>query len=805
MCAKSVNKFQFLSGKGEMTILTRQKDWSATPVGPIETWPQSLRTTIGIILSSKFPMFLWWGPQLTCFYNDAYRPSLGQQGKHPSILGMPAKEAWPEIWDTISPLINQVLESGEATWSADQLIPIYRNGKLEDVYWTFSYSPVNDENGKVAGVLVICNETTEAVVNRRKLEESERRFRNIVKQAPLGITILQGKDFIPLMANDTYLQLVDKREEDFVGRPLFQSLPEVRDVVEPLLNGVLDTGTPFYATELPVILNRYGKREAASFNLVYHPYREDGGTVEGIIVVATEVTESVQAKHKLAESEMQFRSMVMQSPIPMTIFRGPDHVIEMANKVMFEKIWRRSESDVVGRKALDVFPELRNQKYPELLKEVLASGKVHRELESPALVKGDDGDKMFYLDFEYKPLFESDGTVSGIMITVNDVTERVAARNRIKENEDRLAVIIEDSELGTWELDISTQEAILSEQALKILGTDGKPAKRKELLKQLHPEDVEVRAEALKKAMETGHLYYESRFLWKDGSVHWVESKGKMLYDSDGAPVKMIGTVRDVTEQKSFAHELERQVQERTQDLEKMNAELKSFAYVSSHDLQEPLRKIQTFISRILEREEQTLSDAGKDSFKRIQSAAKRMQTLIEDLLTYSRTNTTERKFETADINKLLNQVKADMHEEIQNSNVIIEAGDLLQIETIPFQFKQMLHNLIGNSIKFAREGVTPHVTLSAEIAQASSFKIAQLVRNKTYYHLSVQDNGIGFEMQYRDKIFEVFQRLHGKSEYKGTGIGLAIVKKIVENHSGVITALGEPDKGARFDIYIPV
>ena len=133
----AANDLQFLAGGGEMGELTRAKDWSNTAVGDPEAWPQSLRTTLGIILNSKFPMFLWWGPELICFYNDAYRPSLGINGKHPSILGMKAEDAWPEIWDIIKPLIDKTLQ-GEAVWFDDLLVPIYRNGKIEDVYCTFS-------------------------------------------------------------------------------------------------------------------------------------------------------------------------------------------------------------------------------------------------------------------------------------------------------------------------------------------------------------------------------------------------------------------------------------------------------------------------------------------------------------------------------------------------------------------------------------------------------------------------------------------------------------------------------------------
>lgn len=148
------NNMPFLTGGGEMGKLIREKDWSNTALGSPENWPQSLRTSLSMILNSKFPMFLFWGRELVCFYNDAYRPSLGKEGKHPAILGMKTEDVWAEIWNFISPLIEKVLANGEATWHEDQLLPIYRNGKMEDVYWTFSYSPFTDESGKPAGVFV---------------------------------------------------------------------------------------------------------------------------------------------------------------------------------------------------------------------------------------------------------------------------------------------------------------------------------------------------------------------------------------------------------------------------------------------------------------------------------------------------------------------------------------------------------------------------------------------------------------------------------------------------------------------------
>lgn len=174
----------YLDGGGEMGQLTRSFNWGATAVGTPDIWSQSLLTTVNIILNSKFPMFLWWGPELIQFYNDAYRPSLGIEGKHPTALGQRGEDCWPEIWSVIKPLIDQVMTTGEATWSEDQLIPIYRNNRLEDVYWTFSHSRINGECGKPAGILVICTETTQNVMAMNQLAESEKRLNFMLNAIP---------------------------------------------------------------------------------------------------------------------------------------------------------------------------------------------------------------------------------------------------------------------------------------------------------------------------------------------------------------------------------------------------------------------------------------------------------------------------------------------------------------------------------------------------------------------------------------------------------------------------------------------
>lgn len=233
--------------------------------------------------------------------------------------------------------------------------------------------------------------------------------------------------------------------------------------------------------------------------------------------------------------------------------------------------------------------------------------------------------------------------------------------------------------------------------------------------------------------------------------------------------------------------------------LQKQNHELESFAYVASHDLQEPLRKIHIFSERILESEGAHFSPVAADHFRRILSAAERMKKLIDALLNYSRTNTDEKVFVTQDLNKLLEEVKQDLHEGIEEKKATILSEGLPILKVIPHQFVQLLENLISNSIKYSKADISPVVRVVAE-----KIEVKEGEEEKEYWQISVSDNGIGFEEKYKEKIFELFQRLHGKHEYEGTGIGLAICKKIVQNHNGYIYAESSPENGCTIKIHLP-
>ncbi len=232
------------------------------------------------------------------------------------------------------------------------------------------------------------------------------------------------------------------------------------------------------------------------------------------------------------------------------------------------------------------------------------------------------------------------------------------------------------------------------------------------------------------------------------------------------------------------------------------NKELLAFTYISSHDLQEPLRKIQTFATILLANE--TLSENGKYNFQRMQAAAGRMQQLIDDLLAFSRIATTELKFEKTDLKMIIEEVKAELKDTIQEKQAIIEASELGTANIIAFQFRQLMYNLISNALKFSNVNIPSRIIIKSSIVLGDKSISEKLSPKKNYCLITVKDNGIGFESHFSERIFEVFQKLHGKEVYGGTGIGLAIVKKIVENHNGIIIATSELNKGATFDVYFP-
>jgi PAS domain S-box-containing protein len=365
--------------------------------------------------------------------------------------------------------------------------------------------------------------------------------------------------------------------------------------------------------------------------------------------------------------------------------------------------------------------------------------------------------------------------------------------------------------IGSWEWHIPSNKITWTEELFNIFGIiPGEMTPDYESYRNLlHPDERDEIDSIIRRSLADGKPFsFYHRVVRKDGETRIIHAHGEALRDKDGSVYKLSGTAQDVTERKAAEELLNKtslQLEQKNKELERSNQELSSFSYVAGHDLQEPLRKIRYFSERIRENDHLHLSETGVNYFLRMETAATRMQNLIDDLLTYSQVDVIEKNYADTDINVLLEEVKSELSETIHNKQATIESTPLLNCRVIAFQFRQLLTNLITNSLKFSKPDLPSVIKLSADIRNGTGHREFPGDKGKRYYHLTVSDNGIGFDKESSKKIFQIFHRLHGKYEYAGTGIGLAICKKIAENHQGYILAESEPGKGSAFHVYIPV
>lgn len=518
---------------------------------------------------------------------------------------------------------------------------------------------------------------------------AENHLRNFFQQAPLIIVVMKGPEFIVEVANERLLEYWQKTAAQTLHKPLLEILPEVKGqgLIE-LLTAVLSTGKRHVENEREVPLVRDGKVESTYVSYVYEPLHDEEGNVTHVMVVANEVTESVLSRKRIEASESKFRNLVTQAPVGIAILRNPNFVVEIANETYLQLANKKAD-ELVGKPFFSVLPELNDSPLRSFLQKVLDTGEPYFGSEFPVEFYRNEKLDLAFFNFVYQPLIE-DNHVNGVICVVSEVTEIVKARKIAEELATQLELKVEER---TRELKISNSQLELS------------------------------------------------------------------------------------------------------------NRELEQFAYVASHDLQEPLRKIQTF-SELLQRNLGNKEHVDR-YVQKIETSAGRMSLLIRDVLNYSRLSRVGDPFEQVDLNVILNNVKADFELRIQETNATIMSDKLPVIKGIALQLHQLFSNLIGNSLKFTNSN--PVVKITCKVLTREEVPVGINPGEKEFIRLSFIDNGIGFEQEYAEKLFVMFQRLRYNAEHDGTGIGLAICKKIVANHGGFINGVGELNKGATFNVYLPV
>jgi PAS domain S-box-containing protein len=814
---------RFLAGGGQMGALARNKDWSATPLGDPATWPQSLRATVNILLNSQFPMFVWWGPELISIYNDAYIPVAGK--KHPQLLGQSGREAWAEIWTDLGPLVESVF-SGVSTWSTDQLLLMNRHGYEEETYFTFSYSPVLNDEGEISGLFCACIETTEQVLATRRISESERSLRNTILQAPVAMCILRGNTFRVEIANERMYELWGRGQADLEGKPIFEGLPEVRNQgFEEVLLGVFNKGESFVANERPVTLPRGGEVQTRYVNFVYEPFREGDGTITGVLVVAYDVSEQVLSRRIVEASEQQVRALVESAPFPIGVYEGSEMRIVLANQSIID-VWGKGP-DVVGRRYSEVLPELGNQAIFGQLDQVYRSGKPFHARNQRVDLQVNGRIRPYYFNYSFTPLFDVEGKVYGVMNTAADVSDLNIAKQQVEQSEQNFRNMLLQAPVAMCLL-MGPEHVIeiANELMIELWGKPRETVMHKPVFEAL----PDAREQGLEKVMSdvftTGQAFHGNEvpvYLLRNGVPETVYQNFayEPYRDTDGTVIGVLAISVDVTPQVQARQKIEDVVVQRTrelgavnealtrsnQDLMRSNVNLEEFAYAASHDMKEPIRKIHFFSDRLKNELKEQLSPQQTNLFARLESASRRMGTLIDDLLSYSQATRGAAEQEEVDLNKCLANVLHDLELEIDQKGATIEAASLPVIHGNGRQFQQLFQNLVSNALKYSRPGLPPAVTITHRIVKGSEMPEHQPTGDpgRRFHLIEVVDNGIGFDQKDAERIFNVFTRLHGNSEFRGTGVGLSIARKVVDNHGGLIWATSKPGEGSVFHLLLPV
>nr|MBA4167379.1 hypothetical protein [Chitinophagaceae bacterium] len=511
-------------------------------------------------------------------------------------------------------------------------------------------------------------------------------------------------------------------------------------------------------------------------------------------------------------------SIIQDSPVATCVFEGPQLIIALANEPAIAN-WGKGRS-VIGKPLAKAIPELNGQNIISMLKHVYTTGEIVVDKASPIILEADGLLRTLYFDFTFKALLDERGSIYGVMETAINVTEEVHAKKALEESNNKLEFAIDAAELGTWDWNMETNSFSVNDRLkgwfLVPLDADIEPSQLRDLIAET---DIARVLNTIARAFQRGGGGYLDCTFTLDYTFsrtnRIVCAKGKVWFDETGMPGRFNGTLQDITRE-TTARELELQqieqiVTERTQELAKANQnlhrsnqELEQFAYVASHDLQEPVRKISTFTG-LLERHLGSIPEKCIVYLNKIKTSTERMSTLIHDVLAYSQVGKTVDMYQDVDLTKVIDTLRQEYELVLEDKEAIIESKALPIVKADGFQMSLLFGNLLSNSLKYSRPDIRPVIDIRAsELPQETAQELFGEHGNKRYYKILFRDNGIGFSPEYTKNVFQLFKRLHGKNQYEGTGIGLSICNKIVQAHQGIIHAEGSRPGSAIFTVILP-
>jgi len=539
------------------------------------------------------------------------------------------------------------------------------------------------------------------------------------------------------------------------------------------------------------------------------------------IVVSRTLVQNRRGVEELLQTERKYRTLVEN--LPQKVFLKDRNSVYISCNRKYARDLKIKPTEITGKTDYDFFPKELADKYRALDQRILEFGRIEDKEE-----KYTQDDAYVWIHTVKAPVKDERGNIIGILGIFWDITEYKRTAEDLRERERLLKEVESIANVGNWDWNIETGELLWSDEICRIFGLNPKEfgGTFEAFLESVHPEDRDRIKDSVNDALFKNMPYsIDHRIVLPDGSVRIVHEKAKVFFSDVGKPIRMIGAVQDITECKDMEDELkkhrdhleelvkehtakfenlnmqlkrelaerkraEEKVKESLEELELSNTELEQFAYAASHDLQEPLRMVTSYVQLLQKRYKDNLDDDANDFINYAVGGATRMQKMIDGLLLYSRVQTRGKSFQPTDCSSVVRQAISNLKIHIDETHAIIESDALPTINADEMQLVRLFQNLIDNALKFHGPEV-PRIQVSA-------------TKRANKWMFSVSDNGIGLDSKYKDRIFEIFQRLHGEEEYPGTGMGLSICKRIVERHGGQIWFDSDLGKGSIFYFTIP-
>lgn len=900
-------------GQSQTAELIRETDWTKSSLGTISTWPTSLKVSIQLCLDSKFPMYIWWGPEYINIYNDAYITLAGRKN-HPKFFGKPAQHMWPEIWPTLQEFLSEVKIKGTTILHENLLMPLERQDGPEESYFTFSYGPARDENGEILGIHCTCYETTANVLAQKQIEQAVKQLQSFFMQSPLPMVILLGEDHRFTIVNPPYERLVNKK--NLVGKTVAEAF-ELEDVAPfvGLLDQVYNTGVPFIGNETYfAIADVNGDLQDTWLDFGYHPYRDENGNVRGVLAVATDVTSQVLSKkliektgeefklianhmpqivwnadakgvldyfndvwfnysgstyaenaqngwlkflhpedvtstqknwthslstaenytnefrllksdgsyrwhiaraypiknesgaitrwigtntdiHEAKSEKIKFETLFADASTSMALLRGPDLIFDQSNPSYIALFNDRIE---IGKPILEVMPEIIDQPFSKLLKQVYETGEPYREDEAHAFLRRTHNSPLEerYFRQSYTQVKDATGTPYGVFIHAVEITDAVKARREVEISERRMNLALEAAQMGTWAIDLKTMDFVVSETFMKMFdfGFVGGNLFA-EISRLIHPDDAEEANRILQTAIAERIPYiHEYRSVTQAGKVKWIHSRGQATYDKKGTPLNVSGIVMDITDKK-LSDERQSKL---AQDLQQAVATRDEFLSIASHELKTPLTSMKLQTQSILRGISRGSAEAfTPEKVKRLventATQVSRLNRLVDDMLDISRIQSGKFNIhlEPMKLNDVIQDIYNQFKEQFEHAlceTVLEISGEAIGVFD-RFKIEQVITNLLSNAIRY---GAGKPIAVKLEVEDKKAI-------------IKVTDNGIGLDPANFDKVFDRFERIIHTKGINGLGLGLYITKQIVLAHHGEIWIESELGKGATFVVELPL